>query len=51
MPQCQATTLASSYSPSHRCLRTTGLRKIRHRHLCVVHRRMAGAAAPRVRPA
>ncbi len=40
--QCQALTLAGTYSPSHRCLKRSGLRKIGAILLCTHHRALAG---------
>ncbi|MCX5795655.1 MAG: hypothetical protein NTY77_09195 [Elusimicrobia bacterium] len=40
MNQCEAQTLASTYSEAHRCLKSSGLKKIGKRTLCVHHRTM-----------
>lgn len=40
MPQCEATTLASTYSPSHRCLKTRGVKKLGGKRLCAHHQTM-----------
>ena len=44
MKQCDATTLASTYTRAHRCLKTKGLKLVKRRRLCSHHR----AAAVRV---
>jgi len=40
MNQCDAKTLPSTYSEAHRCLKSTGLKKIGKRYLCTHHRSM-----------
>ncbi|MFA5140243.1 MAG: hypothetical protein WC728_13510 [Elusimicrobiota bacterium] len=42
MKQCEAKTLSSTYSETHRCLKSTGLKKIGKRYLCAHHRSMQG---------
>jgi len=42
MSQCDAQTLPSTYSDSHRCLKRSGLKKIGKRTLCLHHRNMRG---------
>jgi len=37
MRQCDATTIASTYSDSHRCLKRHGLKKVGRRILCAHH--------------
>jgi hypothetical protein len=37
MKQCEATTRASTYSKSHRCLKKSGVKKIGKRYLCAHH--------------
>lgn len=36
--QCQAVTIASTYSASHRCLKRSGIRKVGVLFLCTHHR-------------
>lgn len=43
--QCQALTVANTYSPSHRCLKRQGLRKVGALYLCSHHRAAARARA------
>ena len=38
--QCEAVTLVSTYSESHRCLKTKGILKTGQRRLCAHHRMM-----------
>ena len=45
MSQCDAQTLASTYSDAHRCLKSTGLKRIGKRTLCMHHRTMSGKKA------
>ena len=40
MNQCDAQTLPSTYSAAHRCLKSTGLKKIGKHYLCGHHRTM-----------
>jgi|GEM_PF-4738284 len=40
MNQCDAQTLPSTYSEAHRCLKSTGLKRIGKRTLCMHHRTM-----------
>ncbi|MBI5239035.1 MAG: hypothetical protein HY926_01045 [Elusimicrobia bacterium] len=42
MTQCDARTLPSTYSESHRCLKSAGLKKVGKRTLCPHHRNMRG---------
>mgnify|MGYP001594481362 CR=1 FL=1 len=42
MKQCDATTLHSTYSVAHRCLKKTGVRNVGKKNLCLHHRAMAG---------
>ncbi|MBI3553353.1 MAG: hypothetical protein HY077_12735 [Elusimicrobia bacterium] len=37
MKQCQAVTLASSYTHAHQCLKTAGLKRSGKRILCAHH--------------
>lgn len=39
MRQCEAWTLASTYTLAHRCLKTSGLKKVGKRWLCAHHRK------------
>lgn len=41
MKQCDAMTLASTYSQAHRCLKTKGLKVVKRRRLCSHHRARA----------
>lgn len=41
MKQCEATTLASSYSEAHQCLKTAGVKSAGKSRLCAHHQRMA----------
>ena len=45
MNRCDATTLASTYSEAHRCLKGTGLKRIGKRTLCMHHRTMRARKA------
>jgi hypothetical protein len=38
--QCEATTLVSTYSDSHRCLKKRGVKQAGKRALCVHHQNM-----------
>ncbi|MFA6003189.1 MAG: hypothetical protein WC881_03895 [Elusimicrobiota bacterium] len=40
--QCEAMTLASTYTPAHRCLNRHGVQGVGGRHLCAHHRSGAG---------
>jgi hypothetical protein len=40
MKQCEATTLASTYSLSHRCLKNKGVKKAGKKNLCAHHTSM-----------
>jgi hypothetical protein len=44
--QCQAVTLAGTYSSSHRCLKNTNVHKAGAAYLCPHHRAMADRARP-----
>jgi hypothetical protein len=37
--QCDATTLVSTYSSAHRCLKKSGIQKVGARFLCAHHRK------------
>ena len=45
MRQCDAKTLSSTYSDAHRCLKSTGLKKVGKRSLCMHHRTMRSRKA------
>ena len=49
MKQCDATTLASSYSSAHPCLKKNGIKKVGKKRFCAHHR--ATRPAPKPRPA
>ncbi|MBI5882415.1 MAG: hypothetical protein HZB91_04850 [Elusimicrobia bacterium] len=40
MKQCDATTLHSTYSRAHRCLKKTGVKNMGKKNLCPHHRTM-----------
>jgi hypothetical protein len=44
--QCDAITLASTYSAPHRCLKTKGLVTVKKRRLCPHHRSAPADAQP-----
>ncbi len=44
--QCQAMTLASTYSTAHRCLKTNGVKKTGSKVLCAHHRTAGLRAKP-----
>ena len=41
LPQCQATTVAGTYSSPHRCLKRSGVRRTGALLLCAHHRAVA----------
>jgi hypothetical protein len=48
--QCEATTLTSTYSSAHRCLKVRGVKKVASSMLCLHHRVMRmGLAARRIK--
>lgn len=49
MKQCEALTLASSYSAAHRCLKVRGIKKMGPLQLCS-HHRSARLSARRLKP-
>lgn len=44
--QCEAVTLASTYSDAHRCLKRRGVKKTGKRRLCAHHQAMAARRRP-----
>jgi hypothetical protein len=46
MKQCDATTLHSTYSRAHRCLKKTGVKNVGKKNLCLHHRSMAVRKSP-----
>ena len=46
MKQCEATTLPSTYSQSHRCLKKKGVKKTGKRNLCAHHQNMEARRKP-----
>jgi hypothetical protein len=42
--QCEATTLATTYSAAHQCLKNKGVKKEGKRRLCAHHRAAAARA-------
>ncbi len=44
--QCEATTLASTYSLSHRCLKTRGIKRVGALRLCPHHQAMEARRRP-----
>ncbi|MBI5209951.1 MAG: hypothetical protein HY927_08265 [Elusimicrobia bacterium] len=40
MKQCDATTLPSTYTTAHRCLKKAGVKKVGKKNLCTHHRAM-----------
>ena len=47
MKQCDAVTLASSYSLAHPCLKKNGIKKVGKKQLCAHHRAARPARKPR----
>jgi hypothetical protein len=44
--QCEAVTLASTYSQSHRCLKKAGIKRLGKRRLCLHHRNFEARRQP-----